>query len=227
MKNSKSKLTSVTQDSEAIILLHGLARTSHSMNKAAKLLATYGYKIINVNYPSQKYTIETLALDYITPALKQCTSKDILQIHFLTHSMGGILIRYYLSTRNIDNLGRVVMLAPPNQGSEVVDKMSGWTIFNLINGPAGRQMSTDKNSLPNKLGPVNYPVGIIAGDKSLNPLLSLLLPLANDGKVSVIRTQVQGMDDFIVMPCSHTFIMQREAVIEQALQFIQQGCFAK
>jgi hypothetical protein len=227
LKNSKSKLTSVTQDSEAIILLHGLARTSLSMNKAAKLLATYGYKIINVNYPSQKYTIETLALDYITPALKQCASKDILQIHFLTHSMGGILIRYYLSTRNIDNLGRVVMLAPPNQGSEVVDKMSGWTIFNLINGPAGRQMSTDKNSLPNKLGAVNYPVGIIAGDKSLNPLLSLLLPLANDGKVSVIRTQVQGMDDFIVMPYSHTFIMQRVAVIEQALHFIQQGCFAK
>jgi hypothetical protein len=141
--------------------------------------------------------------------------------------MGGILIRYYLSTRNIDNLGRVVMLAPPNQGSEVVDKMSGWTIFNLINGPAGRQMSTNKNSLPNKLGAVNYPVGIIAGDKSLNPLLSLLLPLANDGKVSVIRTQVQGMDDFIVMPYSHTFIMQRVAVIEQALHFIQQGCFAK
>jgi pimeloyl-ACP methyl ester carboxylesterase len=208
MVNLKSKLTTVHQGSEAIILLHGLARTSHSMSKAGKLFAAYGYKIINVNYPSQKYTIETLALDYLTPALKHCASKDIIKIHFLTHSMGGILIRYYLSTRDID-------------------KLAGWPIFNLINGPAGRQMSTDKNSLPNKLGLVNYHVGIIAGDKSLNPLLSLLFPDANDGKVSIIRTQVQGMSDFIVMPYSHTFIMQREAVIEQALHFIQQGCFAK
>ena len=119
------------------------------------------------------------------------------------------------------------MLAPPNQGSEVVDKLAGWPIFNLINGPARRQMNTDKSSLPNTLGAVNYPVGIIAGDKTLNPLLSLLLSEANDGKVSVSRTQVQGMKDFIVMPCSHTFIMQRSDVIEQALHFIQQGCFAK
>jgi hypothetical protein len=227
MKNLKSKLTSVAQDSEAIILLHGLARTSRSMNKAGKLLAAYGYKIINVNYPSQKYTIETLALEYLTPALKQCASKDILKIHFLTHSMGGILIRHYLSTRNIDKLGRVVMLAPPNQGSEVVDKLAGWPIFNLINGPAGRQLNTDESSLPNTLGAVNYPVGIIAGDKTLNPLLSLLFSEANDGKVSVSRTQVQGMKDFIIMPYSHPFIMQRVAVIEQALHFIQQGFFAE
>jgi len=227
MKNLQSKLTSVTQESEAIILLHGLARTSRSMNKAAKLLATYGYKIINVDYPSRKNNIEILALDSIAPALKQCASKDILKIHFLTHSLGGILIRYYLSTRNIDNLGRVVMLAPPNQGSEVVDKLAGWPVFNLMNGPAGRQMNTDKSSLPHTLGAVNYPVGIIAGDKSLNPLLSFFFPEANDGKVSVSRTQVQGMKDFIVMPYSHTFIMQRVAVIEQALHFIQQGCFAK
>lgn len=227
MKNLKSRLTSVPQQSEAIILLHGLARTSRSMNKAGKLLATYGYKIINVNYPSQKYNIEILALESITPALKQCASKDLLKIHFLTHSMGGILLRYYLSAHRIDKLGRVVMLAPPNQGSEVVDKLAGWPVFNFLNGPAGRQMNTGKSSLPNTLGAVNYPVGIIAGDKSLNPLLSLLFPEANDGKVSVSRTQVQGMKDFIVMPYSHTFIMQRLAVIEQALHFIQQGYFAK
>jgi len=209
-----------------IILLHGLARTSHSMDKAGKLLAAYGYKIINVGYPSRKYNIETLAINTIAPTLKQCASKDILKIHFLTHSMGGILVRYYLSTQLIDKLGRVVMLAPPNQGSEVVDKLAGWPVFNVINGPAGLQMGTGKNSLPNTLGPVNFPTGIIAGDKTVNPLLSQLFPDTNDGKVSVSRTQVQGMKDFIVMPYSHTFMMQREAVIEQALHFIQQGYFA-
>jgi triacylglycerol lipase len=227
MKNLKSRLTTITQDTEAIILLHGLARTSRSMNKAGKLLATYGYKIINVDYPSRKYNIEILARDAIVPALKQCASKDIIKIHFLTHSMGGILIRYYLSAHRIDKLGRVVMLAPPNQGSEVVDKLAGWPVFNVINGPAGLQMGTNKNSLPNMLGPVNFPTGIIAGDKTVNPLLSRLFLEANDGKVSVSRTQVQGMQDFIVMPYSHPFIMQRVAVIEQALHFIQQGYFAE
>ena len=226
MNNLKSKLTSITQNSEVIILLHGLARTSRSMDKAGKLLAAYGYKIINVGYPSRKYNIETLAINTLAPALKQCASKDILKIHFLTHSMGGILVRYYLSTQLIDKLGRVVMLAPPNQGSEVVDKLAGWPVFNVINGPAGLQMGTGKNSLPNTLGPVNFPTGIIAGDKTVNPLLSQLFPDTNDGKVSVSRTQVQGMKDFIVMPYSHTFMMQREAVIEQALHFIQQGYFA-
>ena len=210
-----------------IILLHGLARTSRSMNKASKLLEAYGYKIINVDYPSRKHTIETLALNAIAPALKQCAATDINKIHFLTHSMGGILVRYYLSTRRIDKLGRVVMLAPPNQGSEVVDKLAGWLLFKAMNGPAGLQVGTDKNSMPNLLGPVNFPAGIIAGDKSVNPLLSQLFPETNDGRVSVARTQVEGMDDFIVMPYCHPFIMRRVAVIEQALHFIQRGYFAK
>jgi triacylglycerol lipase len=89
MKNLHAKLTGITRDSEAIILLHGLARTSRCMNNAAKLLAAYGYKIINVDYPSRKNNIESLALNCIAPALKQCASKDIIKIHFLTHSMGG------------------------------------------------------------------------------------------------------------------------------------------
>ena len=227
MRNLKSRLTSISQDSEAIILLHGLARTSRCMNKAAKLLEAYGYKIINVNYPSRKNNIETLALDSITPALKQCASIDISKIHFLTHSMGGILVRYYLANYPIDKLGRVAMLAPPNLGSEVVDKLAGWPLFNVINGPAGLQLGTDKNSMSNLLGEVNFPAGIIAGDKTVNLFLSQLFPEANDGKVSVSRTQVAGMQDFIVMPYSHPFIMQRVAVIEQALHFIQQGCFVK
>lgn len=227
MKSLKCKLTSITQDSEAIILLHGLARTSRSMSRAGKLLAGYGYKIVNVDYPSRKNNIETLAFDYIPPAINKCASKDIKKIHFLTHSMGGILIRYYLSSQRIDKLGRVVMIAPPNQGSELVDKMAGWLIFKAANGPAGLQMGTDKNSIPCTLGPVNFSTGIIAGDKTVNPLLSSLFPEANDGKVSVCRAQVEGMRDFIVLPYSHTFIMQHTAVIEQALHFIQQGYFAE
>lgn len=227
MENLTAKLKPIDKDSEAIVLLHGLARTSRSMNKAAKLLAAYGYYIINVDYPSRSADISLLAQKYIAQALKQCDVKGVKKIHFLTHSMGGILLRHFLASQTIDNLGRVVMLAPPNQGSEVVDKLGSWRLFYYLNGPAGLQLGTDNNSVPNQLGPVGFQLGVIAGSKTVNPLLSRLIPDINDGKVSVSRARVAGMKDFIVMPYSHPFIMQRKAVIEQALHFIQQGCFAR
>jgi len=167
-----------------------------------------------------------LAQSCIVQALKQCASEAIKKIHFLTHSMGGILLRDYLASQSIDKLGRVVMLAPPNQGSEVVDKLGGWKLFYYLNGPAGLQLGTGSNSVPNRLGPVDFQLGVIAGSKAVNPFLSRLIPDVNDGKVSVSRAQVEGMKDFIVVPYSHSFIMRHEAVIEQALHFIQQGCFA-
>lgn len=227
MENLTAKLIPIAKDSEAIILLHGLARTSRSMNKAGRLLAAYGYKIINVDYPSRSADIRALSQQYITQALKQCETEGVKKIHFLTHSLGGILLRDYLAGQTIDKLGRVVMLAPPNQGSEVVDKLGSWRLFYYLNGPAGLQLGTDKNSVPNQLGPVSFQLGVIAGNRVVNPFLSRLIPEVNDGKVSVNRTQVAGMKDFIVMPYSHSFIMRREAVIEQALHFIQQGYFAR
>jgi pimeloyl-ACP methyl ester carboxylesterase len=227
MENLKAKLKPIDKDSEAIILLHGLSRTSRSMNKAAKLLAAYGYKIVNVDYPSRSADISALAQKYIAQALKQCESEGIKKIHFLTHSMGGILLRAYLANQNIDKLGRAVMLAPPNQGTEVMDKLGGWRLFYYLSGPAVLQLGTDNNSVPNRLGPVNFKLGVIAGDKTVNPLFSRLIPDVNDGIVSISRAQVEGMKDFIVMPYSHSFIMRHEAVIEQALYFIQQGYFAR
>jgi len=227
MENLTAKLKPIAKDSEAVILLHGLARTSRSMNKAEKLLAAYGYQVINVDYPSRSAEISILAQKYISRAVQQCDVKGVKKIHFLTHSMGGILLRHYLASQTIDKLGRVVMLAPPNQGSEIVDKLGGWKLFYTLNGPAGLQLGTGNSSVPNRLGPVGFELGIIAGNKTINLLLSRLISGINDGKVSVSRAQVAGMKDFIVMPYSHPFIMRRKAVIEQALHFIQQGAFSR
>jgi triacylglycerol lipase len=227
MENLKAKLAEIERNSEAIILLHGLARSGRSMKNAGKSLAEYGYKIINIDYPSRHYEIHTLALNYIDEGLQKCDLFRINKIHFLTHSLGGILLRYYLSLKRIDKLGRVVMLAPPNQGSEIVDKLGAWKLFKYLSGPAGLQLGTEANSIPNSLGSVNFQAGIIAGDKPINPFLSRLIPGANDGKVSVARSRVEGMQDFLVVPFSHTFIMQRDYIIDQSLHFIQYGFFSR
>ncbi len=206
-----------------VVLLHGLARSNRSMNKLAAVLEKCGYAVVNTSYPSTTNTIQALAEETLPSALANCPKKA--NIHFVTHSMGGILLRQYLAQQTIPNLGRSVMLAPPNQGSEVVDKLKVLPLFRWLNGPAGMQLGTDANSLPQILGKVNFELGVIAGNKSINPLLSLLLPAQNDGKVSVEGTKIAGMADHIVLPVTHPLIMKHSNVINQVLYFLRYGKF--
>ncbi len=211
--------------SECIILLHGLARTSRAMAKAEAIFSEYGYHTVNVNYPSREHRIEDLSPEVIGKAIKQCSAKRYKTLHFFTHSMGGILLRYFLQHHGVDRIGRAVMLSPPNQGSEIVDELADFPGFKLLNGPAGLQLGTDANSIPSKLGPINIETGIITGSKSINPLLSQLIPGVDDGKVSVKSARLESMTDFLVVPYTHTFIMRRKEVIRQALYFFQNGRF--
>lgn len=212
---------------ECVILLHGLARTKRSMDKLEHLFSLAGYKVINVDYPSRKLPIENLSESVIPEALEICRTFSPNRIHFVTHSMGGILLRYYLAGEKIENLGRVVMLSPPNKGSEVVDKLSDFFIFKLINGPAGKQLGTNKNSIPMALGPADFELGIITGDRSINPIFSLLIPGADDGIVSVKRANLEGALEFLVVHSSHPFIMRNKGVINKVIHFIEYGCFEK
>jgi len=215
---------SSAQGADCVILLHGLARTSASMEKAAVAFEEAGYEVVNVDYPSRKFSIEVLAPLAIEKGLVKCPSNSV--IHFVTHSLGGILVRYYLEQKEISNLGRVLMLAPPNKGSEVVDGLRRFPGYEVINGPAGLQLGTSEDSIPLTLGAVDYEVGVIAGTRTFNPLLSQYLSNPDDGKVSVENTKVEGMTDFIVVPSSHPFIMKSSVVIDQAILFIKTGRFA-
>lgn len=212
---------------EYVILLHGLARSSRSMSRIEKKLSLAGYKVINVDYPSTQQTIELLADEILSFAVKPYIQEPHSQIHFVTHSLGGIVIRYYLKHHELPNLGRVVMISPPNQGSEIVDHFKGTFLFGRAAGRAGKQLGTDRDSILQRLGPVDFELGVIAGNKSINPLYSILIPGPDDGVVSVEKTKVDGMKDFIVVPHSHTFIMQSEPVIEQVLHFLDYGVFKK
>ncbi|MEL6368445.1 MAG: alpha/beta hydrolase, partial [Pseudomonadota bacterium] len=139
-----------TRSDECVVLLHGLARTAGAMKPVEKALAKVGYTVHNIGYASRKDTIETLAEDAVSRGVSECSAQDASTIHFVTHSMGGILVRYYLAKHSIPKLGHVVMMAPPNQGSEVVDDWSDRPGFALLNGPAGMQLGTDDDSIPSK-----------------------------------------------------------------------------
>lgn len=218
-------LLAVSAKADCVILLHGLARSADSMQKMANSLEKDGYQAVNIDYPSQTKNIETLANEAIPQGLNACGKNQ--RINFVTHSMGGILVRQYLSQHKIDSLHRVVMLGPPNQGSEIVDKLGDWRLFKWLNGPAGQQLGTDANSTPSKLGKVNFELGVIAGSSSINLILSAIIPGDDDGKVSIENSKIEGMNDHLVMSVTHPMMMKNCKVIQQTAHFLEFGKFKK
>ena len=208
---------------ETVILLHGLVRSPHSMNKMEKRLKKEGYEVANIGYPSTKHGIEELSA--IVREKIVSNTVDATTVHFVTHSMGGILLRYIQEYDPMENIGRVIMLSPPNQGSEVVDKLGDYKMFKWINGPAGLQLGTGEGNFIAKLKPVNFELGVITGDRSINWILSSLIKGTDDGKVSIEQAQVDGMNEFKVVHATHPFIMKNKQVIESVIMFLKTGSF--
>jgi pimeloyl-ACP methyl ester carboxylesterase len=205
-------------------MLHGLARSSSCMSRLEKTLQQAGYHTVNMNYPSTSGSIESLSETLIANALAQTQQSDT--VHFVTHSLGGILLRYFLAHQDIARLGRVVMLAPPNHGSQLVDWLQRYSLFHRLLGPAASQLGTAADSIVNTLPPVSYELGIIAGSRAVNVLFSPFLPKPNDGTVSVENTKLAGMRDHITLPATHPFIMRNKQVIMQVLVFLRSGRFS-
>jgi triacylglycerol lipase len=213
-----------TQKRDTVVLLHGLGRTGRSMKKLAQALGEEGYVHVIVDYPSRSHSIEYLADEVLHEVLGSLPRGPRPRVHFVTHSMGGIIVRYYLKNHRLEALGRVVMLSPPNQGSELVDLLKGSPVFKILHGPAGQQLGTADRFLKS-LGPVHFELGVIAGQKAGDPVAGRIISGPNDGKVGVERTKVPGMKDFLVVPSSHTFIMRHQAVIDQVVHFLRHGVF--
>lgn len=216
-----------TRAVECVVLLHGLGRTHRSMQTMADALRGAGFVSVNIDYPSRTQPIEVLADSAIREGIERCGQHKSAVVHFVTHSMGGILVRYFLAGHRLNQLGRVVMLSPPNQGSEVTDMLKDEPLYAWVNGPSGQQLGTGPESLPLRLGPVDFPLGIITGSRVAfyDTWLANAIPGPNDGKVSVARAQVPGMTDFMVVPYTHTFIMEESEVMSQTVRFLRFGRF--
>jgi pimeloyl-ACP methyl ester carboxylesterase len=214
---------------ETVVLLHGLGRSPWSMAYLASRLERAGYHVVNLSYPSRTVPIEALAASWLPARLDESGAATAARVHLVTHSMGGIMLRLWLTRRAAPaNLGRVVMLAPPNAGSEISDRLVAFPPFRWFTGINGRRLGTRPTDLPRSLGPwpVGAPtLGIIAGDHSLNPLFSAWLPGPNDGKVSVASTKLSGMSDAIVLHHSHTWLAWHDDTAAQVVGFLRDGRF--
>jgi pimeloyl-ACP methyl ester carboxylesterase len=213
-------------EGECVILLHGLARSSLSMERMKWFLEDDGYQVANIDYPSRDFEIAELATLAVEDGLNQCADVDSVdRVHFVTHSLGGILVRYYYSEHDAGSVGRVVMLGPPNQGSAAADEMHDWPGFEWLNGPAGYQLGKGENSVPLQLGSPDFEFAVIAGNESIDPVTSAVLEDPDDGRVSVSDTYLDGMQDFRLVGTSHAFMMQNSDVFELVKSFLQTGSF--
>jgi pimeloyl-ACP methyl ester carboxylesterase len=210
---------------DGVVLLHGTARRASSMRGLERAFAAAGYATLNIDYPARKAALGTIA-GLIRPEI-EAFSIRVGQLHLVTHSMGGLVARALITRHRPANLGRVVMLAPPNQGSEVADALHRLWLFRRFFGPSGAQLVTRRSdALSRLLGPVDYPLGVIAADRSLYPLESLLLlPRPNDGRVTVARTRLPGMSGHVTLHTTHATMMWNRRVIAQALRFVRDGRF--
>ncbi|MEZ5752581.1 MAG: alpha/beta hydrolase [Paracoccaceae bacterium] len=190
-----------------------------------EVLELHGYRTVNRSYPSQDAPIEDL-VGHVADSVAACGDD---RLHFVTHSLGGILVRGFLAQGLPANLGRVVMLAPPNHGSEIIDTLNASDLLRrlsvVLNGPAAPQLGTGAQSVPNTLPPVDFDLGVIAGDIAINPWGPLVIDGPNDGTVSVASTMVEGMRDHIVVPASHTLIMNNPIAMAEVLEFLRNGVF--
>jgi Alpha/beta hydrolase family len=212
---------------DGVVLLHGISRTARSLRKMQAAIEASGFATLNPGYASRRKTLQALAED-IHPDIERFTGAIEGSVHFVCHSMGGLLARVYLGKYRPKRLGRVVMLGPPNGGSEIADRLKDFKTYRAWFGPAGQQLVTRRDAATKAMfAAIDCPVGIIAGNRSIYPIASALLPRPHDGRVSVENTKLDGMTDHIVIGASHPWLVRNTQATEQTIAFLKEGRFSR
>lgn len=213
----------VIMKNEYVIILHGIFRSSFHMRHLARFLNENEYDVLNLDYPSTKFPLQDLVEITWQNICERLTENRTT--HLVGYSMGGLLVRAILSKYRPENLGRVVLLATPNKGSEVADFWQNKWIYKKLYGVAGQQLITNQEGIKNLFKPIDYELGVVAGDFSIDPFSSYLIKGKDDGKVSVESTKVKGMKDHVVVSAGHTFFPHNSEVHAQTLHFLKHGNF--
>ena len=211
--------------SEGVVLLHGIGRTHRWLWKLERASQREGFATLNLDYASRKKSLDCLAADIDGP-IRQFAAETYGPLHFVGHSMGGLVARVYIAKYRPAQLGRVVMLGTPNGGSEIADHLHDLALYLAYYGPAGQQLTTRPDSALSSLLPLDYEVGIVAGNRSIAPVSSLFkMPTPNDTMVSVASTGLDGMADHVVVKASHAGLPYHTRAIDQTIAFLREGRF--
>ncbi len=194
------------------------------MEPVARALRLTGFSVLNVALPTRKLDIAGLS-DHLDEASRGWRAERAGPLHLVGHSLGGLVARAWITRHTPRRIGRVVLLGPPSAGSEIADRLAPSRLFSRFFGPAALQLTTRYRAHDRTLGPVHYPLGIIAGTRAMDPVGWLVLPKPNDGKVTVARTHVDGAADHLTLPVTHTLMMRDPRVIAATCHFLQHGRF--
>ncbi len=219
-------VTTDNTGNEKVVLLHGLGRSEMAMLQLESALTAAGFDVHSVGYPSMDEAPATL-LKTVADKIETCCTDSKQTVHFVGHSLGGLLIRAYLADHEQQNMGRVVLLGSPNKGSELADVEDTETLPTRLlemAGPTAKALRTGPSGFPASLPPPHYPVGIIAGTRD-NRLANEWLPIPNDGLVSVDSARLNGMDDFVSFDVTHWDLRSDPRVAEQVVAFLEDGRF--
>jgi pimeloyl-ACP methyl ester carboxylesterase len=208
-----------------VVLLHGIARSARSLRRMQSVLDAAGFATLNLDYQSRSKSLDALVAD-ICPAISEFAARLDGPLHFVAHSMGGLLARAYLAKYSPRRLGRVILLGTPNHGSEIADRFRHLALYRAFFGPAGQQLTTTLDAATKALLPApDYPLGVIAGSRSIYPIASRFLPSPNDGRVSVASTRLEGMTDHVVIPTAHPLLLRDARAVAQTVAFLRTGRF--
>lgn len=221
-----SELLLSKKNNDYIVILHGLRRSLKHMKKISAALHKENYNILQISYPSTLYPLDELIKMVLEEIGKYISINDKkIKVHFVGHSLGGLIIRGLIKNNFIYNLGRIVMIGTPNQGNIFADYFTGYGIFEYLHGPVSEQLISDQKEFKHLFGEIRSELGIIAGNKVGNYYLGYLLQDANDGRVCVCDTILKGSKEHIIIHESHDELQTNPTVIQKTVNFIKNGKF--